>query len=181
MKIKSRPVCIAEYGSDYLVKKKVEEGKLYRVGKALYSESRYVPELAVIAYKYPKAVVTMETAFYIHGLTDLIPDIYDFATDRDGAKIRSSRVRQYFVPSLLFDKGSESVDYNGYTIRIYSRERMLVELLRYKNKLPYDYYKGVLREYRKIIDKLDLEALDECIQCAPRCNRIREMLQAEVL
>lgn len=179
--MKNRAECLAKYGSDYKIQKKVDAGELFRVGRALYSEDKYVPELAVLAYQYPNAVVTMNSAFYIHGLTDVIPDEYDLATDRNAAKIRASKVKQYFNPSGFFEQGVETVDYQGYPIRMYNKERMLIELLRYKSKLPFDFYKEVVLNYRKIMPKLDMQAVQDYAYEAPRSGKILESLQMEVL
>ena len=177
----SRSECIREYGSDYKIQQKIDEGTLFRVGKAIYSEDKYVPELAVLAYRYPNAVVTMHSAFYIHGLTDVIPGIYDLATDRNAAKIRNSQVNQYFYPSESFTLGIETADYQGYPIKIYNKERMLIELLRYKSKLPFDYYKEVLLNYRRIIPALDIQAIQDYAFASPKSRKIMETLQMEVL
>ena len=142
--MKKRAECLEEYGSDYKIQQKVKAGELFKVGRGLYSEVEYIPQLAVLAYRHPNAVVTMRNAFYMHGLTDVIPDEYDLATERDAAKIKDTRVKQYFIPSELFTQGIVNTDYKWYHIRIYSKERMLIELLRYKTKLPYDYYKEIL-------------------------------------
>jgi len=37
--------------------------------------------------------------------------------------------------------GVEEKTINGTTIKLYSKERLLVELVRHKNKIPFDYYK----------------------------------------
>lgn len=179
--MKTRSECLKKYGSDYMIRQKVEAGELFRVGKAVYSEEEHVPELAVLAFQYPDAVVTMSNAFYLHGLTDVIPEEYDLATDRDAAKIRNKRVRQYFAPKGFFDQGVETTDYHGYPIRIYGRERMLIELMRYKSKLPYDYYKEVLLSYRKIMPKLNMQMIQDLVYEAPKSGKIMEALQTEVL
>ena len=50
-----------------MIRQKVKSGELFQVGKAVYSEERHVPELAVLAFKYPHAIITMYSAFlYIH-------------------------------------------------------------------------------------------------------------------
>ena len=178
--MKSRADCLKEYGSDYMIQQKVDAGALFKIGKGIYSEDKHVPELAVIAYKYPNAVVTMRSAFYMHGLTDVIPDEYDLSTDRNASKIREKNIKQYFVPSD-FEQGTETVDYKGYSIRVYNKERMLIELLRYKNKMPYDYYKEVLHSFRKILPKLDMQAIQDYAYEAPKSGKIMEALQTEVL
>ena len=179
--MKSRAECLAEYGSDYKIQQKVDAGELFKVGKAVYSDVEHIPELAVLAYQHPNAVVTMHNAFYMHGLTNVIPDEYDLATDRDAAKIKDSRVRQYFIPSDFFTQGIVDTDYKGYPIRIYNKERMLIELLRYKTKLPYDYYKEILLNYRRIIPQLNIQEIQDYAYDAPKSGKIMETLQTEVL
>ena len=68
--------CIQKYGSDYQIKKAVSCKKLYKIEKGVYSDKQYPSELSVITLKYPKAVFTMESAFYYHDLTDVIPEEY---------------------------------------------------------------------------------------------------------
>ena len=65
----------------------------------------------MFVYKYPNAVVTMKSAFFFHGLTDVIPDECDLATTRDAAKIKNERIKQYFVPDNFFEEGIETADY----------------------------------------------------------------------
>ena len=153
--MKSRAECLTEYGSDYMIQQKVNAGELFKVGKAVYSEEKDVPELAVLAFQYPNAVVTMNSAFYMHGLT--------------------------FSPSGFFEQGVETTDYRGFPIRVYGKERMLIELLRYKSKLPFDYYKEILLNYRKILPHLDMQAIQDYAYEAPKSGKVMETLQMEVL
>lgn len=177
----NRDECLDKYGSDYMIQKQIEKGLLFRVGKAVYSTDDNVPFVAVLAYKYPNAVVTMHNAFYMHGLTDVIPDDYDLATDRDAAKIKEENVVQYFIPHDFFNKGIEKIQYKGYEIPIYSKERMLIELLRYKSKLPFDYYKEVLLNYRKIMPRLNVQTIQDYALESPKSGKVLETLQMEVL
>ena len=102
--MKTRAECLEKYGSDYFIEKKIEEGELFKVGKGIYSEKKYVPEIAMFVYKYPNAVVTMKSAFYFHGLTEVIPDECDLATTRDDTKIKDERVKQYFIFQMTFSR-----------------------------------------------------------------------------
>ena len=52
--------CLEKYGTDYKIKKSVQEGELYVKEKGLYSDKRYVPELEIISKKYPNAFITMD-------------------------------------------------------------------------------------------------------------------------
>lgn len=178
--MKTRAECLEIYGSDYFIEKKIEAGELFKVGKGIYSEKKYVPELAMLVYKYPNAVVTMRSAFFFHGLTDVIPDECDLATTRDAAKIMDKRVKQYFVSDVFFEEGIEITEYKGYGIRIYNKERMLIELVRYKSKLPFDYYKEIILNYRKLLPSLDIQKIQDYALRAPKSNKILEILQMEV-
>lgn len=177
----TREQCIKEYGSDYNIRKKVASGEIYKLDKSVYSQDENVPDIALFTYKYPNAVVTMNTAFYLYSLTDVIPDKCYLATKRDAAKIRDDRIRQVFVPDELFSVGIENMDYKGYPVPIYNRERMLVELLRYKTKLPFDYYKEILLNYRKILPKLNIQKIQDYVYVSPKSNHIFNTLQLEVL
>ena len=66
-------------------------------------------------------------------------------------------------------------------ILMYNKERMLVELLRNKNKLPFDYYKEILGNYRKQINDLDIQAIQDYAYVIPKSGMIMETLQMEVL
>jgi hypothetical protein len=56
-----------------------------------------------------------------------------------------------------------------------------VELLRHKSKLPFDYYKEVLLNYREIIDDLDIRLIQDYAYEVPKSAKIMETLQLEVL
>ena len=58
---------------------------------------------------------------------------------------------------------------------------MLVELIRNKNNLPFDYYKEILLNYRKMINELDIQAIQEYAYALPKTNMVLETLQLEVL
>lgn len=177
----SQADCVKKYGSKYNMNQALKEGKLYRLGRGVYSEKKYVPELALLMFKYPKAIVTMRSAWFIHGLTDVLSDEYDFATDRDAAKITDKRVKQYFYPKGIVANGLIEMDYQGYPIRIYDKERMLVELMRYKSKIPFDYYKEVVLNYRKILPSLDMRKIEDYAMVSPKKDMVLESLQLEVL
>ena len=68
----------------------------------------------------------------------------------------------------------------GATINIYDKERMLIELIRNKNQIAFDYYKEIISNYRKIINDLDISKIEEYIERFPHEEHIYETLQREV-
>ena len=57
---------------------------------------------------------------------------------------------------------------------------MLIELARYKSKLPFDYYKEIVLNYRKILPRLDIQKIQDYALIAPKSNKVLETLQLEV-
>ena len=173
--------CIRRYGSDYKIKKEIAEGSLFLKEKGIYSTMRNSPEVDIIMHKYPKAVFTGKSAFYYHSLSDVIPDHYHLATKRSDTRIRDPRVCQSFMKDDIFDAGITEMPYNNSTIRIYDRERMLIELMRLRAKIPLDYYKEIIQSYRKLSYELDFGLVDDYAAMFQNGANLMEMIQMEVL
>jgi len=172
--------CIKKYGNDYFLEKAVESGLLHKVEKGIYSDVPAWRDLALVAFKNENAVFTLNSAFYYQDLTDSIPDNYYLGTNRDAAKIKDSNVKQVFYPEGTLMLGIEEKTVNGTTIKLYSKERLLVELIRHKNKLPFDYYKEIISSYRNKIYDLDEEWFEDNVSKFPGSKKIMDAIQLEV-
>lgn len=172
--------CISRYGTNYFLEKAVRDGNLFKVENGIYSDSSTWRELALIAFKNKEAIFTMESAFYYHGLTDVVPEHYTLGTDRDFTKIRDQRVHQYFFPDNLLMLGVEEKEVNGVSIKIHTKERLLIELIRRSNKLPFDYYKEIMGNYRNKIFELDEEWLEDNVPKFPGSKKIMNAIRLEV-
>ncbi|MCD7809951.1 MAG: hypothetical protein LUH02_11465, partial [Erysipelotrichaceae bacterium] len=62
----------------------------------------------------------------------------------------------------------------------YNKERLLIEVIRYKNKLPYDYYKEIIHSYRNIINDLDIQQIEDYATLLPKSSMVIETLRTEV-
>ena len=173
--------CIKKYNNQYQIEKKVQEGKLYKIEKGIYSDQKQVSDLEIIAFKYPYAVFTMNSAFYYYGLTDVIPERFYLATNRNATKIHSNNIKQFFYHENILQVGITTIIYQNVKMQIYDKERMLIELIRNKNTLPFDYYKEIIESYRKIIYELDIEKIQEYILLFPKSDYIMNVIQLEVL
>lgn len=173
--------CIEKFGSDYFIKKNMSQGKLFQKEKGIYSEKQLCSELEIISVKYQNAIFTGESAFYYHSLTDVIPDYYYLATRRSDTRIKDNRVQQTFMLDDIFDMGKCTMQYNNVNINIYSIERMLIELMRFKNKIPFDYYKEIILNYRKKVDEMDFGRVEEYSDKFKNGSHLMDMIQMEVL
>ena len=171
----------SKYGYPLKVREALDSGEVYKVGRGLYSDRLSVNPLAIAAVKYPNAIVTMDTAFYIHGMTDVIPDRTFLATKRNATRITDPGIVQVFMGERIFDAGKTQMDRDGAVFAIYDRERMLVEAMRNSTTLPFDYYKEIIAGYRRISDELDFQKIEEYICLFKRTERLFNILQREVL
>lgn len=109
----------------------------------------------------------------------IVAEIED--TGQKDAPIHDTRVQQIYTRSDLLPLGCVEQEYDGTTIRIYDKERMLIELLRNKNKMPHDMYKEILYNYRRIIDSLEIWRIQEYAEIFPKSKMIKRAFREEVL
>ena len=173
--------CLDKYGNDYQLKKEIEKGNLFKKEKGIYSTKRNVSEIEMIQQKYPKTVCTGKSAFYFHSLTDVIPDHYYLASRRTDTRIKDPRVKQSFLKDEIFESGITEIHYNSSDIRIYDKERMLIELMRFRAQIPLDYYKEIIQNYRKISFELDFSVVEDYASMFKRGTNLMNMIQMEVL
>lgn len=151
---------IARYGSAYQIGKAVDSGVLFKITRGLYSDEQNPDPNAVVCALYPRAVLTMVSAFYLHGLTDVVPELVHVATARNSTRVRDTRVRQYFMEPALMATGVKIVGGEGAAVRVFTRERMLVELqgadLGREVVFPHAYRRG-LYALRASVDSSEAE------------------------
>lgn len=169
-------------GSRHALRKLLDSGDVRRVSRNLYCERDDAQSsLAGIFKLYPNAIVTGLTALYLHGLIDMPPDRVDVATKRGGTKIRSESVHQSFIPGSWLDVGASRIVFNGEELPVYDIERMLLELMRSRNKMPHDLYREAVRSYRERAAELDIYKLEDYAAKMPRGGSYLERAMEEVL
>ena len=169
------------YGYPLKVREALRNGEIYKVGRGFYFNKPYINPFLLVTAKYPFAIVTMDSAFYIYGLTDVIPDKIYLATKRSATRINDAFVKQIFLSEELFEPGKTQQEYDGVLITVYDRERMLIEALRNSKSLPFDYYKEIIAGYRRISNELDYHKIDEYLSLFKRNKYLYNMLRREVL
>ena len=178
--IKRLTECLEEYGSHYRIRELIREGKLFKIEPGIYSDSSRYGTLEVLLTKYPRSVVTLDSAFHYYNLTDEIPTMFHLATDRDDGKIKDPRVKQSFVPTGTSSIGVTEIDYCGEKIRIYDKERLVIETVRHKTKMPLDLYHEVISNFRDIRHELYGAKIDDYLQSFPRRDVLFTIIRDEV-
>lgn len=164
----------------YEIEKKVKLKELYKTSHGIYSDEMEPHELEIIFKRFPNAVLTLNSAFFYHNLTDKIPEFYYIATRRDENKINFVEVKQIFMKKEYLDIGLTTICIDNIKVPIYDKERLLIELIRYKTKLSYELYKEVINNYRKIKNDLEFIKLHKYAQIFNK-PFIMETIEREII
>ena len=169
------------YNSDIDIKKAITNEKLFKTDLGLYSDKKINSKLEIMSKKYENYIFNSDSAFFYHGLTDNIPSKYYIASKRGSQKIKNEDIVQTFMDDKYFEIGDTFIFYNNVKLRIYDKERMLIELVRNKNNISYDMYKEIINNYRNIIDSLNLLKLQDYLSKFNDGEKYLKIIQEEVL
>ena len=122
----------------------------------------------------------MNSAFYYYDLTDVIPQKVYLATSSGYRKISNNKIQQIYVPNDILKQGKVEVDVDGEKVNMYDKERLLVELIRKRKQIPFDYYKEIIANYRRISQDLDMYKIDEYLSLYKNEANLAEALIREV-
>lgn len=168
-------------GSHQNLIKALKEKRFFKIDDGLYSNEKNPREIAIFVKKHKDAVFTMESALYYLGISDVISEYYVVATSKDATKYKDGNVKQYFLNNKPYDLGKIYINRNGVEIPIFNKERMLIEVVRYKNKLPFDYYKECISYFRNHIDEINIPLVLDYVESFPKSDLIKKTIQMEVL
>ena len=168
------------YKNDYNLKKALNKNEIYKLEKGIYSQTKVVSPLVLYSKKYPNAVITMDSAYYYYNLTDVIPNKVYLATDRNSDKINNKKIVQIYMSKEILNAGKLTIKEDNQAINIYDRERLLIELIRKKKQIAFDYYKEIISNYRKIVDELDMYKIEDYLSLFKNDINLSNILQMEV-
>ncbi len=164
----------------YNIKKMVNEEKLFKIEKGLYSDTKNYDQMEYITKKYPKTILTDHSAFYLWDLTDEIPDAFDFACGHNVLKIKEKNINQKFMSNTFLLVGKSQLKHNNVLVNIYDKERMLIELVRNRKKYSYSMYKEIINNYRDIKNEIDISKVYEYSKSFKNKDKIMDTILKEV-
>lgn len=108
-------------------------------------------EAALIAALYPDGVLCMDTALFYYHYSDRTPLAWDIAVDKDTSKSRFvldyPLVQPYYMESAHLRYGVTLADFDGYTLKIFDRDRLICECIRNEKKMDAESYRKAIRGY----------------------------------
>ena len=139
--------------SYYKINKLVAEGKLIKLNNKMYENTAYsgeVSDFSVVSAYAPKEVLCMMTAVRYYALTTYLPDYVDIAIERN-MKISTMpewpSINVWYFPEKRYNTGIVRIADAAGEYRIYDKEKTVIDILYYRNKVGIEETKEVLRNY----------------------------------
>ena len=108
-------------------------------------------EVGTVIRLFPDAIFCMDTALRYYGYSDRTPGEWHLAVSKDSGKSRFKLdypfVRPYYVEPTMLELGMTSGTMDGHTIRIYDKDRLICDCLRYRNKMDKEIFNKAIQNY----------------------------------
>lgn len=155
---------IKELGVDYRkILSYVEKGELIRVKNGYYAVTLDdFSEEELIAMLFPDGVLCLESALFFYGYTSKKPYGWKIAVDKNTSKSRFKldypQVTPFYTEPEVLQLGVTTIMLGEKKMKIYERERLVCDCLKYEDKMDREIWKEGLLSYIQDPDK-DVEKL----------------------
>lgn len=110
-------------------------------------------EPALINKLFPDAIICMESALQYYKYTDRTPSTWNLAVDKNSSKsrfrIEYPIVKPYYIPSEQMSIGVDVIEIENVKLRIFNRERTIIDCLRRENKMDAEVFNKAIQSYIK--------------------------------
>ena len=144
---------ITELGVDYRrILSWVKDGTLERVKSGYYSFGfKERSEEDLILGLFPDGVLCLESALYYHHYIDRKPYQWHIAIDKNTSKSRFKMdypvILPYYTEPEVLKLGVEEIPFASGMMKIYNKQRMICDWLKFEEKLDRDIFKRALLSY----------------------------------
>lgn len=149
-----RTTQLAEEKVFYLQRQKlIEEGCIEKVRRGYYQwiDHEDFSETGTVIRLFPDAILCMDTALRYYGYSDRTPGDWHLAVSKDSGKSRFNIdypfVKPYYIEPTVLELGLTRGNMDGYEIRIYDKDRVICDCLRYRNKMDKEIFNKAIQNY----------------------------------
>lgn len=108
-------------------------------------------EAGTVIRLFPDAILCMDTALRYYGYSDRTPGQWHLAVSKDSGKSRFHIdypfVKPYYVEPDLLELGLTKGNMDGHEVRIYDKDRLICDCLRYRNKMDKELFNKAIQNY----------------------------------
>ena len=133
--------------------KLMEDGHIEKVRRGYYqwNSSEDFSEVGTVTRLFPDAILCMDTALRYYGYSDRTPGNWHLAVNKDSGKSRFNIdypfVKPYYIEPTVLELGLTKGTMDGHEIRIYDKDRVICDCLRYRNKMDKEIFNKAIQNY----------------------------------
>ncbi len=135
------------------VQQLIEAGLVEKVRYGYYQwiDPEDYSEVGTVIRLFPDAILCMDTALRYYGYNDRTSGQWHLAVSKDSGKSRFHIdypfVKPYYIEPAVLELGLTKGIMDGHEVRIYDKERLICDCLRYRNKMDKEIFNQAIRHY----------------------------------
>lgn len=140
----------------------IRKNNLIKIAPGFYVDKNYLfDDYYILQRRYPKYIFSGMSALYIHGLTDKIPNFMD-VTAPQGYHPSRKKIDNLSIRAIsntdIYNLGIiEAETMFGNKVKVYDQERVICDLVKYRDKYDGETFVKAIREYlKKVNDQIKL-------------------------
>ena len=141
----------------YFLTKLLDRKQINRISRGYYGLVNYsTDEYYKIISMSEKAIFSMNTALYLHNLSDRAPLVFDVTVPYyyGGSLRKNKNVNLHFVKDSVLNLGKiEIISPFGMKIKVYDKERTICDIVKNRNNMDMEIFSKALKNYVKNSNK----------------------------
>lgn len=139
--------------SYYKINKLVEEGKLNKINRSTYENTNYkgdYNDFYVASAYIPDGVICEYSAAFHYGLSNYLPPYINVAIDRDkkvSTLPKNPSIELRYYSDSRMNIGVIEINEDGNKYRIFDKEKTVIDMLSFRNKVSIEDTMKVLKNY----------------------------------
>lgn len=135
------------------IQKLIIAGYIEKIKTGYYGwiQDNVVSEAALVMRFFPKAIINMDSALFYYHYSDRTPAYWHIAVSKYSAqskyKIYYPFIKPYFIDPDILEIGLDSGEIDSVSVRIYNRERVICDVLKYVNKMDREMFNKAIQGY----------------------------------
>lgn len=157
----------------------LDEGKLKRIKNGYYGLADDDDEEKLIATMFKDGILTMASGLFYQGYLKMRPSSWSIAVSKNVSKSRFKLsypvITPYYCEESAMSFGVEIKNVGGQMMKVYTKDRLACEVLKYEDKISRDDFKEGLLNYIKDESK-NVEKLMEFAAKRKVTNKVRQVI-----
>lgn len=131
----------------------IDEGHVEKVRYGYYQwiDEEDFSEAGTVIRLFPDAILCMDTALRYYKYSDRTPAQWHLTVSKDSGKSRFNIdypfIKPYYVEPKILEIGLSNGNIDGHEVRIYDKDRVICDCLRYRKKMDKETFNRAIQSY----------------------------------